>query len=179
MTEHADAYKPKGDPKYLDKNIEIDGQKATSALLRKLRENIEQYIVQAELVDPEDGQTFRISDAIKEGKPFIAVLHDHVDYTTLYVRWWTGWHSCACKYKIVTGANRFGACLDFQLAWTEHYSDFMQWEEDEALRALRYRMEPSPHLDERLDFWWSLHGRTDRSMLRFTLLPGHDAWMQL
>lgn len=180
MTEHTGAYQPKGDPKHLDKHIEIDGQKATSALLREFRENIGRFVAQVSFTDEEEGREFRISDAIKEGHPFIAVLHDHVDYTVLYVRWWTGWHSCACKYKIVTGANRFGRpCLDFQLAWTEHYSDFMQWEKDEALRALRYRMEPSPRLDERLDFWWSLHGRVDRSMLCFTLLSGHDAWIQL
>lgn len=40
MTEHTGAYQPKGDPKHLDKHIEIDGQKATSALLREFRENI-------------------------------------------------------------------------------------------------------------------------------------------
>lgn len=180
MIERADTYKPKGDPATWDKHIEVDGQKATNTLLEEFRKNIGEFIVQASLIDEEDGQEFRISDAIKEGNPFIAVLHDHVDYTMLFIRWWTKWHSCACKYKIVTGADHNGEqCLDLQLARTEHYLDFMQWEKDEALRALRYRMEPSPHPDERLDFWWSLRGRTDGSMLRFTLLPGHDAWMQL
>ena len=180
MLEHTGTYIPKGDPAAWDKDIEVDGQKATSVLLEEFRKNVGEYVAQAEVVDAEDGRTFRISDAISRGRPFIAILHDHVDYTMLHVRWWDGWHSCECKYKITTGANSDGEPYpDLQLAWTRHYLDFMHWNEDEALQELRYRMEPPPNPDERMDFWWSLHGRTDRTMFHFTLMPGHDAWMQL
>ena len=182
-----DPYENKTGAVYWDRSFRPDGQKALSMLLAELRKNPEECLTQAGFPAPKSNKVFHIDDAISAGLPFAATLHDHVDYTTLHVRWWTNYAEYYCDYKVTTFFDGMGAPdLDFQRGETYCLpchagmgESARQVAQKEAIGYLMQRILPCPLADERVDLWWSLTGRTDQTMFHWALMPESNTWMQV
>lgn len=161
-----------------------DGQKALSSLLAELRGTPERFLAYAGFHDEKTGQSYHIDDALDNGWPFAATLHDHVDHTNLHVHWWDYDKELVCKYKITTRFSVTGIEtpeepeLDFQLL-ESGVCNFDFTARDTAAAYLTTRLLPCPCANERVDLWWSLTGRTDQTMFHWALMPESNTWMQL
>lgn len=161
-----------------------DGRKALSSLIEDLRENPDQYLNTFWFPDKQTGQIYSIDDAMENGYPFAATLHDHVDHTNLHVRWWIYGKEHVCEYKLTTvyPPGREGEKPEPELAFTrlkEGVCDFGGSAERAAFEYLRLRFLPQPCANERVDMWWSLTGRMDQTMFHLALMPEAKYWMQL
>lgn len=161
-----------------------DGRKALSSLLAEFREHPDQYLNTFWFPDKQTGQVYSIDDAMENGYPFTATLHDHVDHTNLHVRWWIRGKEYVCEYKLTTvyPPGMEGEDPEPELAFTrlkEAVYDIEGSAERAAFEYLRLRFRPCPCPNERVDMWWSLTGRTDQTMFHFALMPEDKYWMQL
>lgn len=122
-------------------------------------------------------------DAMENGCPFAATLHDHADHTNLHVRWWIGGKEYVCEYKLTTCfvPGQEDETIP-EVAFTrmkEDVYDSVGSPQYAAGEYLKVRFFPCPCANERVDMWWSLSGRTDQTMFHWALMPEADYWMQL
>lgn len=160
-----------------------DGQKVVTSLLEDFRANPDQYLNTFWFPDKQTGQIYSIDDAMENGYPFAATLHDHADHTNLHVRWWIGGKEYMCEYKLTTCfvPGEEDETIP-EVAFTrmkEGVYDSTGSPQYAAGEYLRLRFFPCPCANERVDMWWSLSGRTDQTMLHWALMPEAEYWMQL
>ena len=178
-----DPYEDKyGNPDWCH-DAQPDGRKALSSLIEDFRKNPDQCLNTFWFPDKQTGQIYSIDDALENGYPFAATLHDHADHTNLHVRWWTGGKEYVCEYKLTTcfAPGEEDETIP-ELAFTrlkEGVYGFIGSAENAAFEYLKLRFLPQPCANERVDMWWSLTGRTDQTMFHLALMPESNCWMQL
>lgn len=160
-----------------------DGQKVVTSLLEDFRANPDQYLNTFWFPDKQTGQIYSIDDAMENGYPFAATLHDHADHTNLHVRWWIGGKEYMCEYKLTTCfvPGKKDETIP-EVAFTrmkEGVYDSTGSPQYAAGEYLRLRFFPCQCANERVDMWWSLSGRTDQTMFHLALMPEAEYWMQL
>lgn len=178
-----DPYEDKyGNPDWCH-DAQPDGRKVVTSILEDFRANPDSYLTSLCFRDEQTERIHYIENAMENGYPFAATLHDHVDHTNLHVRWWLYGKEFVCEYKLTTGFVTAGEEVPVpELAFTILKSgvyDFEGSAERAARDYLRLRFLPQPCANERVDMWWSLTGRTDQTMFHLALMPEATAWMQL
>ena len=179
-----DPYEDKyGNPDWCH-DAQPDGRKALSSLLADFRANPDSYLSAAGFQDKETQRRCHIDDAMENGYPLAATLHDHADHTNLHVHWWLYGKEFVCEYKITTRYPPAGEGEkpEPELAFTLLNSGIYNSEgasQDAAMDYLKLRLTPCPCSNERVDMWWSLTGRVDQTMWHLALMPESNTWMQL
>lgn len=178
-----DPYEDKYDALDWCHDAQPDGQKVVTSLLEDFRANPDQYLNTFWFPDKQTGQVYSIDDAMENGHPFAATLHDHADHTNLHVRWWIGDKEYMCEYKLTTcfAPGEEDETIP-EVAFTrmkEGVYDSTGSPQYAAGEYLRLRFFPCPCANERVDMWWSLSGRTDQTMFHWALMPEAEYWMQL
>ena len=164
------------------RDAQPDGRKAVTSLLEVFRANPDAYLANLWFQDEQTGQIHHIEDAMKNGYPFAATLHDHADHTNLHVHWWFYGKEYVCEFKLTTmfmtaGEDEPTPELGFVLLKSGVY-DFEGTAERAAVDYLGLRLSPCPCANERVDMWWSPVGQMDETMFHLALLPEAVYWMQ-